>query len=392
MRDNPLISIVIPAFNSAATIVAALESIASQSLWDKNAGMDDQDVQECEAPIEVIVVDDCSIDNTVAVVDEWLRQTFATTTPSHLTSYVSRLTLPCNAGPAAARNAGIAAAKGEWIAFLDADDLWLPHHLEVLLTVAHQTGAVMVCGESVRFQDGSKLSLSSKDEEKSISRENVNSHLTSYVSHTIALEELARHNPIATSAVMVRRDVLLAIGGFDEQFRGPEDYDLWIRVAAYAQREAKSIEQKPAKIAKEELRSSAGGGEENSPLRAQRASVQYSFGRILHVAVPVSFYRQTTGSLSMDERKFLPQVLRVIEKAYGPGGALSGMPEWKNAALATQYQQASWMAFCRGERVAAVRYWVVAVGLNIAGSKRITKPWLALLCRYVFGAREVGAY
>ena len=88
MRDNPLISIVIPAFNSAATIVEALESIASQSLWDKNAGMDDQDVQECEAPIEVIVVDDCSIDNTVAVVDEWLRQTFATTTPSHLTSYV----------------------------------------------------------------------------------------------------------------------------------------------------------------------------------------------------------------------------------------------------------------------------------------------------------------
>jgi hypothetical protein len=87
----------------------------------------------------------------------------------------------------------------------------------------------------------------------------------------------------------------------------------------------------------------------------------------------------------MDERKFLPQVLRVIEKAYGPGGALEGLPEWKNAALATQYQQASWMAFCRGERGTAMRHWLKAVRYNVVGPKRIKKPWLKLAHRYMFG-------
>jgi hypothetical protein len=92
----------------------------------------------------------------------------------------------------------------------------------------------------------------------------------------------------------------------------------------------------------------------------------------------------------MDERKFLPQVLRVIEKAYGPGGALEGLPEWKNAALATQYQQASWMAFCRGERGTAMRHWLKAVRYNVMGPRRIHKPWVKLAYRYVMGQAPSG--
>jgi hypothetical protein len=90
----------------------------------------------------------------------------------------------------------------------------------------------------------------------------------------------------------------------------------------------------------------------------------------------------------MDERKFLPQVLRVIEKAYGPGGALEGLPEWKNAALATQYQQASWMAFCRGSRRTATRHLFVALGLSIIGPKRRNFPWMKLFYRYFAGRME----
>jgi hypothetical protein len=111
---------------------------------------------------------------------------------------------------------------------------------------------------------------------------------------------------------------------------------------------------------------------------------------IMYVALPVSGYRQSAGSLSMDERKFLPQVLRVIEKAYGPGGALAVLPAWKNAALATQYQQASWMAFCRGNRGMAMKYWLTAVRYNVMGPRRIHKPWIRLAYRYVMGRASAG--
>ena len=126
----------------------------------------------------------------------------------------------------------------------------------------------------------------------------------------------------------------------------------------------------------------------NTSLFPSFPSVQIFSGCIVHIAVPVSLYRQRACSLSMDERKFLPQVLRVIEKVYGPGGALAGMPEWKNAALATQYQQASWMAFCRGSRGAALRHWLTAVRHNVAGPRRIKKSWLKLAYRYMLGRQE----
>ena len=418
-----MVSIIIPAFNSAATIVEALESVLAQSLWDMGRetldvkretgrqGSETSDVRRktCGAvQSEVIVVDDCSTDDTAQVVREWISRHSVSDT-----SHVSRFTchaLPVNGGPARARNKGMAEAHGEWIAFLDADDLWLPNHVEDLLAAAQETGAVMVCGESVRFADsGSKMqdagcrmgdsASGSPYPASSIQHPasriqppassiqppaSSNQHPASSIQHpassnqhpvsSISLPELARHNPIATSTVMVKRAAVLAAGGFDEQFRGPEDYDLWIRVAAL-----------PRDERMQDTRCRMQDGAKALPPLHPDSSIQHPVSNIQCLHKPVSLYRQATGSLSMDERKFLPQVLRVIEKAYEKGGALEGLPQWRNAALATQYQQASWMAFCRGARGTALRHLAKALIYNLKGPERIQKPWVKLAYRYVVG-------
>jgi len=396
-----MISIVIPAYNSSATIVEALESVSAQTLWADTGvlvtgysllGNETNNLQpitnNTTITYEVIVVDDCSTDDTVEVVEKWVAGKDSSLSVIGNTDNRQPITnnqscagwrilhQPRNAGPAAARNAGIAAAHGDWIAFLDADDLWLPNHLESLMTAAGQTGAVMVCGESVRFQASAAVPqepVSVNGYSLLVTKTNNQEPITDNAPQAIPLEELARHNPIATSTVLVRREAVLAAGGFDEQFRGPEDYDLWIRVAAFRAEPQLSVNRYSLSVSKTN---------NQEPITDNSAAVN-----IMHINLPVSGYRQVAGSLSMDERKFLPQVLRVIEKAYGPGGALAGLFQWKNAALATQYQQASWMAFCRGARSTALRHWMTAIIHNAAGPKRIKKPWLKLAYRYVLGRR-----
>jgi glycosyltransferase involved in cell wall biosynthesis len=91
---SPLISVVIPAYNSAAFLAATLESVFAQD----------------QRPLEVIVIDDGSIDDTMAIAQAWTPEI--------------RTIRQDNAGPGAARNRGIEMAQGEFIAFIDADDLW----------------------------------------------------------------------------------------------------------------------------------------------------------------------------------------------------------------------------------------------------------------------------
>lgn len=108
----------------------------------------------------------------------------------------------------------------------------------------------------------------------------------------------------------------------------------------------------------------------------------------MHIAVPVSLYRQVPGSLSMDDRKFLPQVLRVLDKAFAPGGALYAHAGMKTKALANQYWNASWMAFQRGSRWGALGWWWKAWWLNVGLEQPIRQKWFRLLARYVFGRKE----
>jgi hypothetical protein len=302
----PAICAVIPAYNAEHTIRQALESVIVQT-----AGC-----------TEIMVVDDASTDATVAVA----RETLGT---SGFRFQVS--SLPENAGPAVARNRGIAEARSEWIAFLDGDDVWMPWKLAHQLRIldAHP-GTGMVCGPVRTFGSDDELAaaLALPAPQRPAATE-------------IGLTDFVENNPVATSTVLVRRDVLEDAGGFDPQFRGPEDFDLWLRTAART--------------------------------------------RIVMADAVVSLYRRVPGSLSMDERRFLPEVLRVLDKAFGHGGALAGHPELRQTARATQLWNASWMAFHRGDRGAAVRLWLSALRANLSSRQRVARPWIRLLARYALG-------
>ena len=275
--NQAAITVVIPAYNAEATIIGALESIRRQTLL----------------PRKIVVVDDCSGDSTCKVVTDYIKNL-----PEADAAKIKLLRREHNRGPASARNCGVDEADTEWIAFLDGDDQWLPDKLAVQMQTAQDAHADMICGTTRPLtSDGVQSRTDSTDAD---------------ITHTpLPLDEFLYANPVATSTVLLRRSTFLNAGGFDEQFRGPEDYDLWMRIAA--------------------------------------DSVVVKMNRAL------SLYRHVPGSLSMDDRTFLPQVIMVMEKAFAPDGVLRNYAIYRKRAYAEKYSSASWMAFNRGSRGAALR-------------------------------------
>ncbi len=186
----PHVSVVIPAYNAADSIGGALASVFAQTFKE----------------VEVIVVDDGSTDGTAAVVE----------------AMGGRVTLirQVNGGPGAARNTGIRASRGPLIAFLDADDCWLPHKIEAQVAyfrVHPQTG-LLHAATTGRAEDAAGPRVF--DTHPRPPR-----HVFCDLFHT--------DYDIATLTVMVRRDVLDTVGLFDERREvHVEDWDLWLRIAA----------------------------------------------------------------------------------------------------------------------------------------------------------------
>ena len=118
-------SVIIPAYNVSDIIGRAIRSAAAQTF----------------APLEILIIDDCSTDNTVEVVKALGRDIPA----------LRLLSTPANTGPAAARNVGLRAAKGDWIALLDSDDAWKPGRLKRLSEVASATSADFVADNLVMW-------------------------------------------------------------------------------------------------------------------------------------------------------------------------------------------------------------------------------------------------
>src|SRR5437870_4864196 len=125
----PLISVVIPAHNRQDQVARAIESVRAQTYTD----------------LEIVVVDDGSRDATVPVIEEQARQD----------PRVRLLVQSPQRGAQAARNAGIRLARGEWIAFLDSDDYWLPDSLEARWQLAARRGRVVVHSDALLLPPGS---------------------------------------------------------------------------------------------------------------------------------------------------------------------------------------------------------------------------------------------
>jgi glycosyltransferase involved in cell wall biosynthesis len=183
---------VTPTFNSADTIVETIASVAAQN-WRE---------------FEMIVVDDGSHDKTPILLAQQARRY----------PWISWC-IQANAGPGAARNTAISLARGEFIAFLDADDVWMPEKLAVQIAAFERNpNAAFVYADERDFWPDRAMPKT-LFQQKRPARGNV----------LRALFE--RGNFILTSTAMVRRSALQALGGFDPRRRINEDVDLWFRMA-----------------------------------------------------------------------------------------------------------------------------------------------------------------
>ena len=189
-RPTRDIAVIIAAYNAAEYLDATLASVAGQSVL----------------PSEVIVSDDCSSDDTAATARSWSNRLPLTV-----------VSTPANGGPAAARNVAIRASTSPLLALLDADDLWFPDHLETLMGV-HQEHGGLVMADPLTWAPGDGLGPPWTQ--------------TKPVPGADQLHLLYRENFVFSGTVYTRADYDRA-GGYREQFRGPEDWDLWIRMVRH---------------------------------------------------------------------------------------------------------------------------------------------------------------
>jgi glycosyltransferase involved in cell wall biosynthesis len=189
VSDPVLVSVVIPTWNRGPLVEQAVQSVLAQS----------------EPRLEVLVCDDGSTDDTAARIA-------ACTDPR-----VRWLPGARQGRPAPARNRGIAAATGQWVAFLDSDDTWRPTKLAVQLAHAEAGGAAAVATNAMRIDRAGQATA-----------------FFSTMPRRLRLADLLRVNGVICSSLLVRRDVLRITGGFPEapEFAAFEDYCLWLRVAA----------------------------------------------------------------------------------------------------------------------------------------------------------------
>jgi len=202
------VSFVVPVFNTGPYLREAIDSIHANA--------------SPATTIEILLVDDGSTDEETL---ELLRQ--ASIEPG-----VRVLTLLCNRGPSAARNAGIRAAQGEWIAFLDADDLLAPGALQARL-------AVIDAQPQARWIMGTLLVMTAPGQNQSGYFPDLAAFGTAILPGVLAIRDparmlLARFKIPQVGTAMLRRDLVEQIGGFNESLKYWEDWYFWLRAACHA--------------------------------------------------------------------------------------------------------------------------------------------------------------
>lgn len=188
--QTPFFSVIIPTYNRSKLLKIALDSVINQTFTD----------------FEIIVIDDHSTDNTEEIIRNIKDDRII-----YLLNY-------CTSGGAGTRNSGIFKAKGQWIAFLDDDDTWMRDKLQ------KQYEKITEIDESVGL-------IYSGFKHKS-SRPRWNNHIFTPKFQGKIINLLLYDNYIgALCTVIIRKNILIDIGGFDERFKAHQDLDLYVRVA-----------------------------------------------------------------------------------------------------------------------------------------------------------------
>lgn len=188
MQANPAVSVVVAAFNMGLYIQAAVNSVLQQTCDD----------------LEVIVVDDGSKDNTAEVMSQFAGNARV--------RYIQQQ----NQGQPRAKNCGIRAARGRFIAFCDADDIWVPDKLARQLPLFDQDPAIgVVYGQTATIDP------------QGVRTGEVSTHGPSGA----VLQQLFIKNFVPFGTAVVRREVIDSIGMFDESLAMGIDWDLWLRTA-----------------------------------------------------------------------------------------------------------------------------------------------------------------
>lgn len=274
----PRVSVVIPTYNYARYIPEAIDSVLAQSFEE----------------LEVIVVDDGSTDKTAEI----------------LRAFSGQIRTICqeHRGLSAARNTGIRAARGLYVAFLDSDDLWLPEKvsLQVARLDAEPDVGLVYC-ETLLFDDSAPAKLTP------------HSDWASHPSGRI-LPWLVRQNVVPSPTPLVRRELFERVGLFDETLSACEDWDMWIRIGRVCE--------------------------------------------IAYVNQVLAKYRRHQENMSRDSERLMANGLRVLEKAFSapdPSRQLRGL---RRPVFSRWYADFGLNQFYEGQYSQARRNLIRAVTLD----------------------------
>lgn len=235
----PEVSVILAAYNASRFLPATLESILAQE----------------DVSLEVLAVDDCSTDDTGAVIARYAAAD-ARVIPLRTESN--------SGGPSAPRNVGVRAARSDWVAICDSDDLWHPRKLRIQLDCARQTGADAICTAMGDFRGEHSVGVSALAVPAKIPIV------------PIRYWQLLMKNRVPSSSVLCRTKTIVSAGYFDpdRNLSAVEDYDLWLRMM------------EPPTLAK-----------------------------VLRLELPLVAYRRRDDSISSGKVRLSRKVLRVLQRA-----------------------------------------------------------------------------
>jgi len=189
--ENPKVSVVIPTYNRAYLLPRTIKSVLNQTFQD----------------FELIIVDDGSTDNTKEVVEDFQKQD----------SRIKYIWQENSGGPAKPKNTGIKNSKGEFLAFLDSDDEWLPEKLEKQLELFEKDKKLGIVGCGAFYiNDNTKKTIINR-----IKRCENKNYFINFLSGTFLG---------SSSSIIISKDVFNNIGLYDESFSVADDWDLYLRI------------------------------------------------------------------------------------------------------------------------------------------------------------------